>query len=468
MSQTVALGTGRALSSAGPEEAWEVSRVRALDRGGQSLVMDRISGRWALVPASDAYLLPLLASDPGEVLAPIASARLRSLRSALQELGLGFPGTERKFESLNTLILKLTNACNLACTYCYDHEELEKATVLGVANALKAIDQALIIAPDRLSVILHGGEPTLLWQQIEQIVVEGEQLALKSGKTIQFTGQTNLTRLDAKMVDFSRKHAILWGVSIDGPAEFHDKFRIDHQGNGSFSLYSNALEKFPDFVRSCSVMTTVTVYNAAHLLEICRFFHGLDICAWDWSLFQPIGRARSMASMLEPDTADVCASWLELFRAVESGEFDGYQVFPVTKYIDNFLSGPGDNMCMRANCGAARDLLSISSDGTIEACDCIDPKGCLSGLGNLANGSLGDALASPVAEKIRSRDMSAQGPCKECIWYGVCGGTCLAHAGHIDAVWSAACEVAKTAFDAISASIAKNDRLVQYMASIRD
>lgn len=466
MTQTVALGADQAPPSFGMSEVWDASRIRALDRSGQSLVMDRISGRWALVPASDAHLVPLLASDPGGELGSEASARLQALRTALQELGLGFEGTERKFSALNTLILKLTNACNLACTYCYDHEDMEKATVLGVSNALLAIGQALAIAPGKLSVILHGGEPTLLWSQIEQIIVEGEKLAKRYGNRIQFTGQTNLTRLDTRMVDFSNSHGILWGVSIDGSAKYHDKFRVDHQGNGSFSQYLRALEKFPDFVRSCSVMTTVTLQNAAHLLEIGRYFHQLGICAWDWSLFQPIGRARASASIFEPDTADICSSWLELFEAVESGEFDGFQVFPVTKYIDNFLSGPGDNMCMRSECGAARDLLSISADGTIEACDCIDPKGCLSGLGNLETGSLSEALGSPVAQKIRSRDLSAQAPCKDCIWYGVCGGTCLAHAGGVDAVWSAACEVAKTAFDAISASIARDDRLVRYMASI--
>lgn len=428
--------------------------------------MDRINGRWALVPATDAYLVPLLASELDQGIAPVASDRLRALRSALHEVGVGAVGTEREFSTLNTLILKLTNACNLACTYCYDHEDLEKATVLGVANALTAIDQALELAPSTLAVILHGGEPTLLWDQIELIVTGGERLAQERGKRIQFTGQTNLTRIDARMVEFSEQHGILWGVSIDGPAEFHDKFRVDHKGNGSFSTYLGALDRFPQFVGGCSVMTTVTIHNAAHLLEICRYFRGLGITAWDWSLFQPIGRARGQAAMFEPDTADICASWLAVFHAVEAGEFDGFKVFPITKYIDNFFYGPGDNMCMRGQCGAARDLLSISANGDIEACDCIDPKGCLSGLGNLRSGSLEEARESTVAQQIRSRDMSTKAPCNDCIWYGVCGGTCLAHAGAVDAVWGAACEVAKTAFEAISASVAKSDRLVRYMASI--
>jgi uncharacterized protein len=137
----------------------------------------------------------------------------------------------------------------------------------------------------------------------------------------------------------------------------------------------------------------------------------------------------------------------------------------VKKYLDNFIAGPGGNMCMRGECGAARDLLSVSADGVVEACDCIDPTGPLSGLGDLKSSTLAAARESPVAEAIRARDLS-QAPCEDCIWFGVCGGTCLAHAPSVNEVWADGCALAMRAFDRISNSLVQGDRLVRYLQSV--
>ena len=91
------------------------------------------------------------------------------------------------------------------------------------------------------------------------------------------------------------------------------------------------------------------------------------MAGWDWSLFQPIGRGRS-GGLFQVDIDKLCGSWGQLFDAVADGEFDGFLVQPVKKYLDNFLHGPGGNMCLRPKCGAARDLLSISANGTGSSC----------------------------------------------------------------------------------------------------
>jgi uncharacterized protein len=110
-------------------------------------------------------------------------------------------------------------------------------------------------------------------------------------------------------------------------------------------------------------------------------------------------------------------------------------------------------------------LVSISSDGTIEACDCIDPKGPLGNLGNLATGTIAGARACAKAAKIRARDVQHK-ECGKCIWFGVCGGTCLAHAGDVEEVWPEGCAVALNAFDRISAAFASGEKIQSYFASL--
>src|SRR5262249_13012050 len=154
-----------------------------------------------------------------------------------------------------------------------------------------------------------------------------------------------------------------------------------------------------------------------------RYFRTCGLPAWDWSLFQAIGRGRGCN--LEIDVSRLIPSWNELFDAVAGGEVDGFTVTPVLKYLNNFLHGPGRNNRIREECGSAGDLLSMSSDGAMEACDCIDPQGPLSNLGHIGSTRLEEARDSAKASAIRSRDVRG-GKCGECIWLAVCGGTCLA------------------------------------------
>ena len=46
------------------------------------------------------------------------------MHEQLKEQGIGYAQWRPPHDPLNTVILKLTNACNLACTYCYDHEDM--------------------------------------------------------------------------------------------------------------------------------------------------------------------------------------------------------------------------------------------------------------------------------------------------------------------------------------------------------
>lgn len=446
-------------------DPFDASRIRTQERGDALLVMDRISGAWLTLDARLAPILPLVAASSSDLPEQL-QARVAELKQLLLDHKVGLRWSERHFSELNTLILKLTNACNYACAYCYDFEEFEKATTLSPELGRRAIAEAIDLADPELWVILHGGEPMLMWGLIEELVLAGQDLAEARGKRINFVGQSNFSRVDDRVVEFSEQHGIAWGVSVDGVPDVHDHFRVTHKGGGTYTDFQRALERYPEFVRRCGVMSTITKVNQARLLEAARHFRDLGMSSWDWSLFQPIGRGRAgAAARFYLDTEVLVEAWNELFCAVEDGEFDGFPVLPVRKYLNNFIAGPNGNMCMRGECGAARDLLSISASGAIEACDCIDPTGPLAGLGHLETSTLAEARDSPAANTIRGRDLS-EAPCAECIWFGVCGGTCLAHAPSLNDVWADGCALAMRAFDRISSSLMRHDRLVTYLESL--
>lgn len=447
--------------------AFRWNDIRAMDLGDKTLVMDRQNGKWVIMERESAGpFLSLLAYDDADLSDPIL-AKKRGVTDSLISRGLGGEVFEPTGK-LNTLILKITKACNYRCSYCYDMEPEDHPSRLDFHVARSALEEAVDLCSGRLLVILHGGEPTLFFPLIERLVLEGERLADRYGKEVRFGGMSNFSRLDRRMVEFSLQHGISWGVSLDGPPDLNDRFRILSDGGGTYRHFEMALEKFPDFVRGCGVLSTITSHNQDKLLEIARHFRDLGMPNWDWSLFQPIGRARENEEDFAFSTDRVIESWHQLFQAVEAGEFDGFGVSPIVDYLQNFVTGPGPNMCLRKSCGAARDLLSISSDGTIEACDCIDRQGPLAGLG-LVQIETGDSLRrareSELAEHIRSRNVET-GQCGECIWYAICGGTCLAHAKSINGISENQCRISMTAFTCIAESVAKSDALKRYWNTV--
>ena len=450
------LGTNPALS---PSEAvFDLGRVHVLERGDLVLVIDRISGRWVMMAHTSKVGLELLGAAASTIPEHLRES-VAALRRTLAERGVGVagPAHERPF---NTLILKLTKACNLACSYCYDFEPLDKAAHMDAERAVETVRQAVDLAEGPLHLILHGGEPMLAWDLLEQVVLEARSRAASAGIELRIMGQTNLTRLSEDKVRFSLEHDIAWGVSVDGPQATHDRFRLAHNGEGSHARFARALQEHPQFVERCGALTTITSANAGELLSIARYVRDLGLASWDWTLFQPIGRGRDDARF-GYDLDTLVQAWAELFDAVESGEFDGFPVKPVLEYLDNFVDGPGANMCKRSDCGAARELLSVSHDGTVEACDCIDPTSEIGGLGKLETEGLAACRASAKASRIRSREPERL-ECGECLWQGVCGGTCLAHAGGVEEIWLDACALSLQAFDRISASLANSSRLLDY------
>ena len=423
--------------------------------------MDRATGRSLFVPRTQEPLLRLAASPADEVPAGLREVR-RRLVSELAAAGVGtLP--EPRFDALNTLILKLTKACNYGCTYCYDYEPTDRATHLDVELALKTVGEALELCEGWLQLIFHGGEPFLMFDHIERIVLFAEEEAARCGKRIIFNGQTNLSRLNDDNVRFSIEHGIHWGFSLDGPPQRNDTFRVLRNGTGTHDHFLEALRRYPEFVRNCGVSATITAANHDDLLGVSRYFRDCGLSGWDWTLFQPIGRARSSDEM-DFDVGRLIVSWNELFDAVAAGEFDGFAVKPVLKYVDNLVLGPGQNMCMRKDCGAARDLMSVSSDGQLEACDCIDRTGPLAGLGHASTTSLAQARQSETAQRIRSRD-TTRSKCDDCIWLAVCGGSCLAYAPGLHEVYEKECQVALNAFDRVTADLARSDRLLRYRQS---
>ena len=87
---------------------------------------------------------------------------------------------------------------------------------------------------------------------------------LRPGQRAAYTIQTNATLLDEEWAAFFKEHDFLVGVSIDGPRELHDAYRVDKGGKGSFDKVMRGLDALRSAGVEWNALTTIHAANADH------------------------------------------------------------------------------------------------------------------------------------------------------------------------------------------------------------
>lgn len=166
--------------------------------------------------------------------------------------------------------------CNLDCRYCF---YLEKETFYPGKHKWQMSDELLesyirqyIGAQEvpEVTFAWQGGEPTLLGVDFFRRVVELEK-RYAGGKKISNAFQTNGTLLNAEWGEFLHENDFLVGLSIDGPAELHDIYRVDKQGRPSFDSVMKGLDVLKKHKVEFNTLTVVNRKNAKEPLKVYRF-----------------------------------------------------------------------------------------------------------------------------------------------------------------------------------------------------
>ena len=141
---------------------------------------------------------------------------------------------------LNQVILKVAQRCNLNCTYCYVYNRGDDSWKSRAALITEPVLEKLAerinehCRKHRLAsftVEIHGGEPLLLGKRRMQALVDLLESRVDSTH-LRFTLQTNGLLLDSEWIELLARNQISFGISLDGPPEFADRFRILRKGNG--------------------------------------------------------------------------------------------------------------------------------------------------------------------------------------------------------------------------------------------
>ena len=325
--------------------------------------------------------------------------------------------------------------CNLACSYCFflDKELLYEGDRFRMSDEmLEAHIRQLIEAhrtPD-VTVAWQGGEPTLMGIDYYQRAVELEQRYKKPGMRFLNTMQTNGTLLTDEWCEFFVEHEFLIGISIDGPRQLHDAFRVNKRGEGTFDKVMAGLRLLQKHGVEYNVLTTVNRINGDYPLEVYRFLR--DEVGTTWMQFIPVVE-RVDEDGSPADLRGVHASersvGAEQFGRFLIDVFDEWvrkdvgrvfvQTFEAT--ARNFAGMEQSGMCVfNETCGVG---LALEHNGDLYSCDhFVDPD---YRLGNIAESSIEELLVTKQQYDFGQAKLTGLPTyCLECDVRFACHGEC--------------------------------------------
>lgn len=167
--------------------------------------------------------------------------------------------------------------CNLRCKYCY---YLEKAKLYDNNEKHVMSDQMLerftkqyIEAQTSQDVMFtwHGGETLMRPISFYKKALRFQQLYGK-GRRIANCIQTNATLLNDDWCKFFRDNNFLVGVSIDGPQEFHDAYRLSTDGRPTWNQVMRGIRLLNQYHVEWNALAVVNNLNVEHPHEFYQFF----------------------------------------------------------------------------------------------------------------------------------------------------------------------------------------------------
>ena len=345
------------------------------------------------------------------------------------------------------------SACNLDCTYCF---YLSKQRLEGGPGGGHMHDDVLerfvadyiaSVTADEVVFSWQGGEPTLMGLEFFRKVVALQKKHAKPGQRIENDLQTNGTLLDEDWARFLKEHSFLVGLSIDGPKDVHDHYRITKHGEPTFDRVCDAAATLRRFGVRYNTLTCVSRYNASKPLDVYRFlrrelgstylqfipivepreFETTAPQKWNPERTVAVGDPRT-----SPDHPDsVVTPWsvdAEEYGYFLSKVWDEWLARDVGKVLVNFCEtlvaqhmGQPSQICVHGEfCGKG---IALEHDGSAYSCDhYVYPE---YRLGNIRERSLGDMVFSP--EQVRfgyAKSESLPAYCRKCEFLSDCWGEC--------------------------------------------
>lgn len=294
-----------------------------------------------------------------------------------------------------TIMLTITEDCNLQCSYCY--EKNKTLHTMKLETAMHILDQELVVADgfDECEIQFFGGEPFLEFGLIREIC---DYIWSHSWpKRVQCFATTNGTLVHGKIKQWlsDRREDFVCSLSLDGTREAHNINRCN-------SFDSIDLDFFRNTWPFQTVKMTISPESLPYLAESVIYFHENDI-PFSNNLAYGVNWNDERLITTMSDQLEILAQY-----------YIKHPNMPLCRMLDLRIENVNYSYKVARWCGAGVSLFAYDTEGNKYPCHLFQP---ISSDTRLLPGSLDTIFASSDTMDPR---------CCDCPIYNVCP-TCYGH-----------------------------------------
>jgi uncharacterized protein len=262
--------------------------------------------------------------------------------------------------------------CNLDCEYCFYlakealypgsdfrmPDEILERYVAGLLEAHAGVPEVVVA--------FQGGEPTLMGIDFFRRVLELERQYAQPGQAVLNTVQTNATLIDDAWADFLAQNGFLVGVSIDGPRDLHDAFRVEKGGKPTFNRVLAGLDALKRRGVEWNALTVVSSASAGRGREVYRFLRD-DLQARFIQLIPIVERDGEGVSRRTVGAEDYGQFLIDVFEEWIRADVGDVFVQSFDTALAHWLGMPELGICVHQEiCGRS---LALEHNGDVYSCD---------------------------------------------------------------------------------------------------
>ncbi len=352
-----------------------------------------------------------------------------------------YEGYMKEFEkrpvAVKALCLHIAHDCNLKCRYCFaeEGEYHGRRALMPFEVGKAALDFLIANSGSRrnLEVDFFGGEPTLNFQVVKELVAYGREQEKLHDKNFRFTLTTNGVLLNEEVIEFANREMANVVLSIDGRKEVNDKMRPFAGGGGSYDVIVPKFQRLAESrgQKGYYVRGTYTHHNLDFSKDV---LHLADLGFQQISVEPVVAQETDSYAIRKEDLPILCQEYdrlaEEMARRRKNG--NGFQFF---HFMIDLEGGP----CVAkrlSGCGSGTEYLAVTPWGDLYPChQFVGNEAFL--MGNVKEGVTNEALR----DKFKGCNVYAKESCRDCFAKFYCSGGCAANAYHFQGDITGAYEI---------------------------
>lgn len=350
---------------------------------------------------------------------------------------------KKRLTVVKALCLHVAHDCNLACRYCFaeEGEYHGRRALMSYEVGKAALDFLIANSGNRknLEVDFFGGEPTLNFQVVKDLVKYGREQEKIHNKNFRFTLTTNGVLLNDDIMEFANQEMANVVLSIDGRKEVNDYMRPFRGGQGSYDIIVPKFQKFAEsrHQNNYYVRGTFTHHNLDFSKDV---LHLADLGFKQISVEPVVAQETDDYAIRKEDLPQLFEEYDKLAAEMVKRHKEGKD-FNFFHFMIDLEGGP----CVAkrlSGCGSGTEYLAVTPWGDLYPChQFVGNEKFL--LGNVTEG----IKNTEIRDEFKCCNVYAKEKCRTCFARFYCSGGCAANSynfhGKITDVYEVGCELEK-------------------------